>query len=364
MTANDLPDEKKLHAWMENVADIITILDKDGTILYQSPAIQRILGWEPQERIGQNVFYMDLLVHPEDRQKKQHFFIEVFQSSGETIISIFRMRHKDGSYRFIEASGRNLLGDPDIGSLIATYRDVTEREELEMRKDEFIGMASHELKTPVTSLKVFAQVLKMELEAHGIRETAQDLVEMERQIEVLDRLIGDLLDVSRIRAGKLDYYQERFALDPFVQRVVATLQRISQHHAIILIGESGKSVAGDQDRLEQVLINLVSNAIRYAPAATPIEVQITARHDEVILSVQDYGPGIPEAYQQKIFERFYRPPQSDGQKAPGLGIGLYIANEIVQRHGGRLWVESRESEGARFSFSLPILNSEEIEASS
>ncbi len=127
--------EKRLHIWIENVADIITILDKEGTILYQSPALERVLGWKPEERIKQNVF-SSTLVHPEDRQKKRAFFTEVLHSLETTITSTFRMRHKDGSYRFIEARGRNLLTSPDIQSIVATYRDVTEREELEQRKNE------------------------------------------------------------------------------------------------------------------------------------------------------------------------------------------------------------------------------------
>ena len=346
--------EKRLHVWIENVADIITILDKEGTILYQSPAIERVLGWKQEERIKQNVFH-SALVHPEDRLKKQAFFTNVLHSLESTITSTFRMRHKDGSYRFIEARGRNLLASPDIQSIIATYRDVTEREELEQRKDEFMTMASHELKTPLTSLKGYTQVLKMELESLGLQQTVKDLGIMDHQIDMLIRLIGDFLDVSRIKAGKLEYQQETFALDPFVQQMIVILQRISSHHTILLTGKSHTSIIGDRERLGQVLVNLVTNAIKYAPETDTIEVHIASTTDTVTISVQDHEIGIPQEHQQKIFERFYRVSTTTGPAVSGLGMGLYISSEIVQRHNGKIWVESDEGQGARFSFSLPIL---------
>ncbi len=129
---------------------------------------------------------------------------------------------------------------------------------------------------------------------------------MEHQIDTLIRLINDFLDTSRIKAGKLEYHQEVFVLDPFVQQMIEILQRISPHHTILLTGESDTFIAGDRERLSQVLMNLVSNAIKYTPGTHPIEIHISTTTDNVTISVQDDGIGIPQEHQQKIFERFYR----------------------------------------------------------
>ncbi len=157
------------------------------------------------------------------------------------------------------------MNSPEIQSIIATYRDITEPEELEQRKDEFIAMASHELKTPLTSLKGYTQVLKMDLESMGLHQMIEDLSVMEHQIDTLIRLIGDFLDVSRIKAGKLADQYEAFELDPFVQEMRKILQRISPHHTLTLTGEAHCSLVGDKERLGQALINLVNNAIKYSP---------------------------------------------------------------------------------------------------
>jgi signal transduction histidine kinase len=215
-------------------------------------------------------------------------------------------------------------------------------------------MASHELKTPITSLKGYTHLLKRQLEKQAFPESVAMLDKMETQLTRLTHLIADLLDVSKIQAGQLDFAQEPIAIDAFVHTIADMMQHISTTHTISIHGASHTHILGDCDRLEQVFTNLLSNAVKYSPQATHVAIFIAASQDTVTVSIRDDGIGIPKEHQPKIFDRFYRVSDGHDKTFPGLGMGLYISSEIVKRHGGRLWVESVESEGATFFLSLPI----------
>ncbi|GAC1357017.1 MAG: hypothetical protein NVS2B12_14560 [Ktedonobacteraceae bacterium] len=347
-----LSRDEQFHLWLENIADIITVFKADGTIFYQSASITRLLGWEAEERIGQNIF-TNPITHPDDVRVQQAFLIDTINSPNKTVTSTFRLQRKDGTSCSIEAVGRNLLHHPLVEGIITTYRDITERMELEQRKEEFVRVAGHELRTPITSLKGHTQVLKMMLEGQNMAEPVEYLSIMEKQIDRLTRLINDLLDVTKIRAGIMDYKDTLFEVDTFVRNVVTLLQHISAQHIINVIGQAHTTLFADRDRLAQVLINLIMNAIKYSPDGLPIDVRIVPANDHIVIQVCDYGKGIPTQYQQQIFERFYRVPGSDSESLPGLGIGLYISKEIVTRHRGKIWVECQPGQGATFSISLP-----------
>jgi len=232
--------------------------------------------------------------------------------------------------------------------------DISERKALERRKDEFISMASHELKTPITVLTGYAYLIQRRLEKQGMSELVQDLARMQTQLNTLTKLVNELLDVSKIQAGRLDYAQETVDLDAVVHEVVELLQQTSATHTIRLSGASHAHILGDRVHLSQVFTNLLTNAIKYSPQAKDVDVQIIKSAETVTVSIRDYGVGIPPAHQGKIFERFYR-VQDDYNKAfPGLGMGLYISQQIVERHRGKLWVASEEGQGAIFSVTLPL----------
>ena len=253
--------DEQFHLWIENIADIITIFKADGTIFYQSASITRILGWDVEDRIGQNIF-TNPITHPDDVQVQHAFLIDAVNNPNKTVTSTFRLQRKDGSSCYIEAIGRNLLHYPLVQGIITTYRDITERMELEKRKEEFIRIASHELRIPITSLKGHTQVLKMMLEGHSaMEEPIEYLSIMEKQIGRLTRLMNDLLNVTKIRAGIMDYKDSLFEVHPFVHNVVTLLQHISPQHTLRITGQSHAILFADKDRLAQVVINLITNAI-------------------------------------------------------------------------------------------------------
>ncbi len=249
----------------------------------------------------------------------------------------------------VKDSAGNIIGAAKIA------RDITERKELERRKDEFISMASHELKTPVTSLKGFTQLLLRQFKRLDDNETLRYLARMDTQLNKLTKLISDLLDISKMQTGQLEYRMEPFDLNVLAQEIVENVQGMTQTHRLILQKTAEVCVFGDRDRVGQVLINLLSNAIKYSPGADQVIVQIATDGTNALVSVQDFGIGIAEAHQEKIFERFYQVNEPAEKTYPGLGIGLYITSQIIRRHRGCLWVKSQKGEGSVFNFSLPLL---------
>jgi signal transduction histidine kinase len=275
------------------------------------------------------------------------------QSYAETLVH-YRDKHTGRSWWSVVKASPIVDEHGQVQLAVNIFSDVTARMELEQRKDEFISMASHELKTPITSLQGYTHLLKRRLEKQGVPELEEWLNKMEKQITRLTHLIADFMDVSKIQAGQLAYVKEPIDLDALLHDIADAMQHISETHTVTLHGAAHTHIVGDSDRLGQVFTNLISNAIKYSHQATNVDISIVTNLDMVTVSIRDYGIGIPPEHQQKIFDRFYRVSDVHDKTFPGLGMGLYICSEIVKRHEGRLWVESAENEGATFYISLPI----------
>lgn len=232
--------------------------------------------------------------------------------------------------------------------------DITARKKLEKQKDEFIGLASHELKTPVTSLKAYGQVLQKLFEKKGDKQSVLLLQKMDIQINKLTNLIADLLDVTKIQEGKLEFRKTRFALNQLISEVVEEIQRTTDKHRIVAHLIPKVKIMGDQERYAQVLINLLTNAIKYSPGNKKITLSSKRVNDEIWITVKDRGLGIPVDKQSQVFKRFFRVENKAAETYPGLGLGLYISKEIIERQNGKIWVESSAGKGAKFTFTIPI----------
>lgn len=299
-------------------------------------------------------------VHPDDLASVETN-IQKAINGGPAYNAEFRIIRLDGSIRWLLGKGEIHRDDAQSPvRMIGINMDITERKELERRKDDFISMASHELKTPVTSIKGFTQVLLKRARRSGDEESLRFLTIMDTQLNKLTKLVSDLLDVSKMQSGKLTYREEHFDLDDLVRETVENIQAIVSTHQIQIKGRAHTSVPGDRDRIGQVLINLLTNAIKYSPRANTVIVRVAGDQKEAVVSVQDFGIGIAEAYHDKIFEQFYQVTDPEEKTYPGLGIGLYLSDEIVKRHTGRMWVESTKGTGSTFSFSLPLVRADEI----
>lgn len=227
-----------------------------------------------------------------------------------------------------------------------------EIQSLNTKKDEFIGLASHELKTPVTSLSGYLQIINRRLPAEdpNKRFIENALV----QINKLSTLISDLLDVSKIETGQLPLSFTGFDLLQLVKEVIEVMQYSTKTHELYLETDVKElNATADRQRIEQVLVNLLSNAIKYSPGADRVNIKVSQSGDKALVSVRDFGPGINTEQQERIFNRFYR-VEDMASHISGLGIGLYISKEIIGRHNGRLWVESDEGKGSVFQFEIPL----------
>lgn len=238
------------------------------------------------------------------------------------------------------------------------FHDITESKLYEKQRELLIAVAGHELKTPITSIKAFTQILQKKFKDQGDSQVSDYLFRMDDQIEKLTKLTQDLLDVIKIRGGKLDYEKKAVSIQKLVQRCVEDIQKTTNKHKIKIIGNCLSTVYGDPNRLNQVMTNLLGNAIKYSPKGNKILVKISSNDQLVNIQVQDFGLGIPEGYQDKVFKSFIRLTTAKDDVFPGLGLGLYIVSEIVKAHGGKISVESKKGKGSTFSFELPIFNKE------
>ncbi len=298
------------------------------------------------------------LIHPDDLDK----VLDVYDSAFDARIGYqmeYRLKRADGEYRWMLVTEvprftnyRNFLG------YLGTCIDITDRKLLEESKDQFISIASHELKTPLTTLRAYGQLLATKLADCKIPDVENYMVRVNNQIDKLTELVTDLLDVSKINEGKLGYDKEVFDLGELIQEIVADIQTTSAQHKITLKIKSSAKVLGDSNRISQVMVNLLTNAIKYSPQAHRIIVSVERTRgskNSITTSIQDFGIGIPKLEQERIFQRFYRIDDQKRKTISGFGLGLHITAEIIKRHGGKIWVKSTKGKGSTFLFNLPVV---------
>lgn len=310
-------------------------------------------------------------IHPEDHDWVQNAVKGELSEEG-THSRQYRIVRPDGSIRTLLSSSRTIMnsaGDPE--RMVGICLDITDRmeaeeelkrktiaieaeKEINKKKDEFISIASHELKTPLTSLKAYVQLLEAIHSEDSNDKAKVFLSKTGVYIRRLEGLISDLLDVSKIEAGKLQFQEEVMRIDELLEESIENNRLTLTRHTIKFTNDATCYVKVDRQRIDQVLSNLISNAAKYSPKADTIEVNASADDDWVMISVRDFGMGIGKADLEKIFDRFYRVETKVGN-ITGLGLGLYIASEIVNRHDGKMWVESEPGKGSVFRFSLPVL---------
>ncbi len=233
--------------------------------------------------------------------------------------------------------------------------DITERIKTEQIKDEFVNIASHEIKTPLTTIKAFSQIIEKQIRQNQTKKTIGYLQKMNLYIIRLNGIVNDFMDFSKIESGKLEYYKEEFCLNELVGEVVDDMRSINKTFNIFFACKSKGMVWGDKNRISQVLINLISNAIKYSPETKKIMVSVEEKEDQAIINIIDYGIGIPKDSQKKIFEKFYRVSHPKKRDIEGFGLGLYISAEIIKRHKGKIWLESEVGKGSSFHISLPLV---------
>lgn len=296
------------------------------------------------------------IVHPDDREENIKTWLHAV-NTGTNFIFEHRFKRADGQYRWqLSRAIPQKDKEGNISMWVGTSTDIQEIKELDEQKDLFIGIASHELKTPITTIKGYVQLLQS-IYGDGTDMLLKDsLATIDRQIINLTTLIADLLDLSKIKSGSLHLAKEDFDINEMVEEIITNTRQVNPGHNIVFSKIEKAIVYGDKDRLGQVLINFLTNAIKYSPDSKTVIVKISADSQDTVVSVHDSGIGISKADQQKIFERFYRVEGKNEKTFPGFGIGLFIAAEIIRNHSGNIGVTSEQGKGSIFYFSLPVSN--------
>src|SRR5918911_2329262 len=269
---------------------------------------------------------------------------------GESFGLSFVVRRVDGSRRWCEANGQSLRYEGETHGVVV-IRDITERT-LRCRQDEFLALASHELRTPLTPLAGYLELIQ---QAGDLERSRRFAGLAHHQTQRLNRLVGDLVDVGRLHGGKLHLVVEPLDVGALVARVRASVEIDSPAPIRLDRPTMPVMVCGDAVRLEQVLLNLLTNALTYAPQSPFIDVRLAQTAEEAVLDVEDYGPGIPASALRHLFSRFYQVEQRERPSQQGLGLGLFICHQLVTAHEGSITVRSGEGEGSVFTVRLPLL---------
>lgn len=343
--------ETRYKTIIDQSAEAIIICDSDGIIKYASAAATRLLQRESKDLEGDCLLE---LIYPDDRQQFQLTQLKLqLRGSGS---SMFRQRMliNRSDCKWTECCINNLLADQVVKAMILQIRDITHRVNTEKHQEDFLNMASHELKSPITAIRGFLQIAKKRYGEQRLDGFEQYFDRMHVQTEKLLMLIDDMLNLTKIKAGELSYHFEQTDVAVCIKEVVASMLATSPGRSInIHINDGIPAIQADPARIEQVITNLLSNALKYSPSDKPVQITLDRTDKQVQITVSDQGIGIPHDRLQDVFGRFYRVDSLPKGKFEGLGLGLYIASEIIRKHNGRIWVESKEGEGSSFKFTLP-----------
>jgi two-component system phosphate regulon sensor histidine kinase PhoR len=348
----------RLDAVIDSMKDGLVVYDGEGRVLRANAFITSLFGLAPEELLGRTAEDVQNLTGEPPLNLRQPGLVlgsVADEQPGDAAVFELDSPRK----RFVRRVVSPVIGPEEpLSGLVVVYQDITDQKEVEQLKDDFLSIASHELKTPLTSIMGYTQLLSRRL-SPDVRKTGNDdVIEViESQCRRMKRLVEDLLDVSRIERGTLETAQMPVDLRALVENVVAKFGTTSPGHRfhLDLPLDAPLMVWGDEDRLDQVLTNLLSNAVKYSPDGGKVEVTVSRNTENVAVAVRDHGIGIPEEQQLHIFNRFYQGESSvRSRRFGGMGLGLFISKAIIDEMGGTISVDSMVGEGSTFRFTLPL----------
>jgi len=382
--------EKYYRLLLQNISDIITILANDGTILYNSNSIEKNLGYDPFEMIGENV--LDY-IHSEDKDKLDNIL-----GKGVEILSAeehmeFRFRHKDGFWRYFETVITVVINDEGrLMCFVLNTHNITDRKkaedallnsEIELRKQaekekkealieaesardtaeaasraksDFLSNISHELRTPLNSILGFSQFLEMQEKASLNDEQLEYIGYIRKSGEHLLEMVNDILDLTKIEAGKIEIRKEPFEINHMISHAVLSIKAVidmKEFELVLNIHPDLGWIEADEVRIKQVIYNLVSNASKFSDKGKKIGIDAVVQNKRLIISVWDEGLGIAKDDLNRIFNTFEQVYDTEKIKPDGAGLGLPISKRLIDLHNGNITVDSSIGKGSRFTFELP-----------
>jgi len=341
-------DQQRMEAMLHSINDGVIAVNNEAKIILVNAAAEQILDLPPFPQTDSR-HVKDVIQLPQ----LANIFLKSLNTSMELEEEI-ELGPPENRILEIETSLIETSPGERIG-IIAVIRDITALRELEQAKSDFVSTVSHELRTPLTSIKAYTATLRRQ-DVDFDENTRQEFLQVvEEETDRLTRLVSDILDVSRIESGRLELKKRDFDLAKLVRIIIGKLQSQFPKHEIMLAGpESIDPVCADPDKIEQVFVNLVDNAVKYSPSGGEITLTLAAQQRSVECSVQDSGVGIPAEHLAYIFEKFHRVDNRATREIYGTGLGLYVSKSIVEAHGGTIWAESELGKGSTFRFTLPL----------
>jgi PAS domain S-box-containing protein len=349
-------NQQRLQSILDTMAEGVGIIDAKGNLVYVNTMAQQIFGLNADELQGRSFFdaqWRSQKVDGMPLADQEHPVAQMLEGSHAVHDQEIGIQSSPGERIFISINAAPMFGQQaELTGGIVTFMDVTNRRKLMQQKDEFISVASHELKTPLTTLKAALQLLDR-MKGNPSPGIMNKLInQSNKSLTKLSNLVADLLNVNRITQGQLHLRKKPFMLSEVIEDCCHHI-RSAGTHTIIIKGNPAFIVNADEQQIDQILINFINNAVKYAPESKEIIVSIEQTNSYARISVQDKGPGVPEAKIPHLFDRYFRGDYS-GIQFSGLGLGLYICAEIIKKHGGEIGVDTTEGQGSTFWFTLPL----------
>lgn len=342
------------------IGDAVFAVDRSKNIVLFNKAAEKISGFTALEATGQPYTKILRFIEEKTEMPSERFIDEAMSGATTTMVNHTMLIRKDGTKIPVADSAAPILNaEATIKGVVVVFRDVSKERQLEQLKDEFVSLASHELRTPMTAIRGFISMI-MDGDYGAVPTTLKEpLQDIGASTDRLIHLVNDMLNVSRIEAGRMKFKLAEVEPGPLVQEVVSELQPLAKQKNLQLSGPTnlltGSKISGDVDKLKQVLNNLIGNSLKFTEQGS-ITVDLSLQGELVKFTVTDTGMGISEENQKKLFGKFQQISTSQAGKPTGTGLGLYLSLQLVQKMGGHLWVEhSAEGEGSVFAFTIPLV---------
>ena len=343
---------------LDQIPTGVLVTDTDWRIRYLNDAVVRSVGRPREEILGEHLLVIASgYCKGETTGELLRMATKLTQDPPEETLVRRLPFHTPDRRKFIRVQVQPYRPTPEVSGFLFLFRDATPEGEVDEMKNEFVSMASHEMRTPMTSIKGSLELLLGGYAGELPAEASELLGISLTAVDRLVRLINDLLDISKIESGKMELKLDRINIGECIEKSMRSLRALAEAHRVSIRSDRTEGlplILGDRDRLEQVITNLLSNALKYTPHESEVTILACQRDNAVRVTVRDQGPGIPPDQLERVFDRFC---QLEGAKK-GSGLGLTICRALIEQHGGKIWVESELGRGSRFQFELPVEPSE------